>query len=688
MTFAEYFLLLQRRWRVWVAGLILGLMAGAVVSTLAQTEYTATATSFVTVAERVDNSGQGEIFQGSQFAVQRVKSYAPLVGSPDVLQPVIDELGLTMSLRDLGQEVSVSSAPETVLLDVAATDPDPVLAARIADAVSLRLGQVIETLETAKGAGVSNVTVSLAKRASVPTQPSSPRIVLNLILGACVGLALGLVAAVLRQHLDKRIKTSEDVRALTDMSPLGSTIFERSARRRPLVALDWRSGAAERYRTVRTALKFATVDRELRHFVVTSAVSGEGKTSVACNLAISWAQSGAAVCLVEADLRRPEVAHFLGIDGSLGLSDLLVNEASIADVLLPWNHGMLTVLPAGALPPDPAALLGSAAMANLVVTLRDRFDVVIYDSPPILAVTDAAVLGHQVDGVVFVIRSGSTRRDQVAASVESLRRTRLTLLGSVLTGERIRGRRRAHEYKSELGPDRTELAPLVGSEAPPVRAAVAARDDDVPPAKEQHPAPGPDGRRRLQQLMLAAAPQEPEIQDARAWLRMAAGFGSDLRVDGVEAADVDVRLRMGADRSGSGEAIHLTVQPRLLPNSDRYFVDVRLEPQRNLLVTIGRHLGGLETRLRTDTVPGLVVEPGQLVQVRVQALGIAPTTLRAKVWPAGHPEPDAWTSTVIDDAAGLQRAGGVGLHSRPSGSATNAPVSGIFEDLWVGPTTA
>src|SRR5690606_1595360 len=231
----------------------------------------------------------------------------------------------------------------------------------------------------------SSVKVSLARPANVPLRPSSPRVLLNLVLGGVAGLAVGLVGAVLRHHLDTRVKTPDAIRSLIGVSPLGATLHERAAAKRPLVALEWRSASAERYRTVRTALKFASVDRDLRHFVVTSSESGEGKTTAATNLAISWAQAGSAGCLVGADLRRPGISSFLGIDGSLGVSDVVVGESRLDEVLVPWNHGMLAVLPAGSLPPDPAALLGSSAMASLIATLRDRFDVVIYDSPPLLS---------------------------------------------------------------------------------------------------------------------------------------------------------------------------------------------------------------------------------------------------------------------------------------------------------------
>jgi succinoglycan biosynthesis transport protein ExoP len=246
MTFAEYFVVLQRRWRVWAAGLLLGLLCGVGASATAQTLYTATATSFVTVSEQVDSGGQGEIFQGSQFAVQRVKSYVPLAKSPEVLEPVIADLDLGVTARQLARRVSVTSAPETVLLDVSVDDPDPQLAASTADAISVELGTVIEELETTREDGRSSIKVSLARPADVPLRPSSPRVPLNLALGAVAGLAVGMVGAVLRHHLDTRVKTPDGVRALTDMSPLGSTLHERGASKRPLVALDWRAASAER----------------------------------------------------------------------------------------------------------------------------------------------------------------------------------------------------------------------------------------------------------------------------------------------------------------------------------------------------------------------------------------------------------------------------------------------------------
>ncbi len=435
MSFVEYVALLQRRWRIWTTMIVVGLLVALGFNFFSERQYSAVATSFVNVVE-TGTPGSSNIFQGSQFAVSRMASYAALSSSPDVLQPVISKLGLSYSPRELRQLVDVSSPADSVLLRVSAENPDPRRAAAIADEVSRQLGLVIEKLETPRGRNASPVKVTLIQPADVPVSPSSPRVWLNLLLGLVGGAALGLLVALLRHALDRRLKTADDIRAITHVAPLGSTVYNRAAKRDPLVAMNHRSLDAERYRTIRTALKFADVDHELHHFVISSPMPGEGKTSVASNLAISWAQTGARVCLVDAGLRRPMVSKIFGIDKEAGLSDVLVGDVELDDVLVPWNDGLLTVLPAGSLPPDPAALLGSASIAKLVSDLRTRFDIVIYDSDPLVAVPDAALLGRSLDGMVLVVRAGSTTRDQLSASLDTVREARVTLLGTVRFGAR------------------------------------------------------------------------------------------------------------------------------------------------------------------------------------------------------------------------------------------------------------
>lgn len=477
MTFSEYAAILQRRWRVWLSFLVIGVLAAVAYNATATVRYTATATAFVNVSDGIRGQ-QSQNFQNSQFAVQRVKSYTTLVDSPRVLEPVIDDLDLDLTVRELAKKTSMTSPPDTVIMEVSVVDEDAEQAAELANAVTTSLGGVIEEIESngtvsRNGQPQTNVRVSVTAPATPPLSPSSPRTLINLVLGALVGLSLGMVAAVVRNHYDRRLKGADDVREVTGISPLGTTAHQPSSQRMPLVALDWRSEAAERYRTIRTALRFASIDHEVRNFVVTSPLSGEGKSTTACNLAISLAQGGASVCLVEADLRRPRAAGYLGVEGNLGLSDVLVGEASLDEVLVSWNHALLQILPAGSLPPDPVALLESAAMGNLVDTLAERFDVVVYDAPPMLPVTDATVLGEKVDGLLVVVRSGKSLKEDLGLALDKANAARVKVLGTVLVGVKREGRSGEHAYTPDITAQRTELVPTTNE--PPVR-----------PANDQH----------------------------------------------------------------------------------------------------------------------------------------------------------------------------------------------------------
>ena len=167
-------------------------------------------------------------------------------------------------------------------------------------------------------------------------------------------------------------------------------------------------------------------------------------------------------------------------------------------------------------------------------------------------------------------------------------------------------------------------------------------------------------------------------------IRMAnPGSGPGAALDSIDSDDTDVRVRLGSDKAATGGGTYLTVQPRRVTAADRYYADVRLQATGAVSLILGRAVGDAETTLQTRTVTGLTATPGQLLQVRVQATGTAPTTFRAKVWPVGEPEPDAWTASVTDSTAVLQAPGGVGLRTYLSGSATNAPVLGLFDELEV-----
>ena len=215
---------------------------------------------------------------------------------------------------------------------------------------------------------------------------------------------------------------------------LGVTLFEAAAKTKPLVMVEApRSPLAEAYRTLRTNLSYVDIDHDRKSIVITSAVSGETKTTTSCNLAIALAQSGARVLLVEADLRRPMAATSLGMENAVGLTTVLTGQVDLDSAVQSWGGGLFDFLGSGALPPNPTELLGSRQMGELIAVMSERYDMVIFDAAPTLPVADAAVLAAQFQGAVYVARHGRVTVDQVRHAMDNMARVSANVLGVVLT---------------------------------------------------------------------------------------------------------------------------------------------------------------------------------------------------------------------------------------------------------------
>ena len=309
------------------------------------------------------------------------------------------------------------------------------------------MGVNIERLETPRETGgKSPVKVTTTVPSLGPTSPISPKIPLNLALGLLAGLALGVITAVIREQQDTTVK-GDELEDLTGRPALALIGLNPQVKTQPLITMQGHGRGVEEFRSLRTTLQFVDVDQPPRVIVITSALASEGKTTTACNLAIALAQSSLRVCLVEADMRRPNAATLMGVDGSIGLSNVVAGQIDLADALMPWHRGLLTILPAGTTPPDPTRLLGSKNMAAVLATLRADFDFVIIDAPPILPVSDAAVLARAADGAVLVARYGKTRREQLTSAIADLEAVKARLIGTALTMVPARGQRdlRGHD---------------------------------------------------------------------------------------------------------------------------------------------------------------------------------------------------------------------------------------------------
>lgn len=430
MELRDYIRVLRKNWLLIVVITLVGLGAAAGYSLTRTPTYESTSKVFVSAQ---GTSSVAELQQGNSFTQARVSTYVSLVTTQTVLVPVIGELGLNVSSEELAAKVDASAALNTLIINITVADPDPVLAAELADAIAESLAQTVEAIEKPASGAESPVRLTQVQQAQVASSPASPNVPVNLALGFLVGLALSIGIAVLREVLDTRIRTERDVRELTEAPIIGGIAFDPKAKERPLIVQeDPRSPRAESFRALRTNLQFIEFDGR-KSFVVTSSIQSEGKSTTAANLAIAMADAGLRVMLVDADLRRPKLASYLGLEGGAGLSDVLASRAQLADVVQRWGRQNLYVLLAGTVPPNPSELLGSKAMAQLVGDLESAFDVVLFDMPPLLPVTDAAIVAKSVGGAIVVVGAGRTTRHQLEGALTSLEQVGARVGGLVLT---------------------------------------------------------------------------------------------------------------------------------------------------------------------------------------------------------------------------------------------------------------
>ena len=479
MSLSKFLSVLRRRVWLIVATLLICLLGSGVASALATRTYTATAGLYFSVrtAASVDDLAVGATFSQTQLA-----SYATLALTPKVLEPAADRLGLPGGADALAGKVSVTALDGTVVLDVSAVDTDPAQAARIANAVARQVITAVEALSPADAeSGRPSVEATVVTPATAPSSATTPNTTLNVGAGAVLGLLLGILLALGREALDTRVRTAAELAEVTRTPVIGTLGSESGRRKGVVMERAPHSPQAEAYRQLRTNLQFLDVGGHRdaaegghRVLTVSSSLAGEGKSTVAVNLAIALAETSARVLLVDADLRRPSVAPVLGLEGAAGLTTVLLGQAEVGEVVQDWGAAGLQVLTSGPLPPNPSELLGSVGMRRLIAELRTDYDYVILDSAPLLPVADGAVLAGLVDGTLLLVNVTQVRRHQLAESLRNLARVEAPVLGVVLN--RVARDERSYGYWADeqaveaAGPDRTP-APARPAEPVPARSA-------------------------------------------------------------------------------------------------------------------------------------------------------------------------------------------------------------------------
>jgi capsular exopolysaccharide synthesis family protein len=428
VTFQDYLVVLRERWLLVVFGLLLGVTGAGAHAFLATPQYSTSATFFISTPDLGDDISKA--YQGSLLSEQKIKSYTELATGPRITSQVEKQLGGPLS----SSGISASARPDTVLLTITVTDPSPLRAQQVAAAFADQFVALVAEIEKPAAGGTPAVAAKIVEAPPLPTGPVSPIPARDLALGLILGVMLGVGIAVLRHTTDRSVKSAQALSALVEAPVLGATAFDTAARTSPLVMYDQpQSPLAESFRQLRTNLQYIDMDHTAKLVVITSSLPGEGKTTTSCNLAIALAQGGARVAIVEADLRRPKAAQYLGLENAVGLTNVLTGQLELKAALQPWADGMFDFLGSGPLPPNPSELLASRQMSDVLEELAATYDVVLFDAPPTLPVADAAVLTAQCHGALFIGRHGKVTQDQVRAAAANLHRVSANVLGVILT---------------------------------------------------------------------------------------------------------------------------------------------------------------------------------------------------------------------------------------------------------------
>jgi capsular exopolysaccharide synthesis family protein len=448
----DYLTVLRKRWLIIVVCLLAGVLAATLLVKTSPKVYTASAQIFV-AASSEDNTAA--LNNGNTFAQARVQSYTSVANSPAITDAVVKQLGLDISPNKLAHKISADAPLNKVLLNLHVTDGSPTQAARIANAVASQFVVYVESIERlSAGSNASPVELTVIHPALVPGIPTSPNVDLDFAIGLLAGLIVGLGGAALGETLDTRIRTVADVGEYVDAAVLAVVPLDKRTGNSPVASrANDRGPRSEAFRQLRTNLQYIRIDAPPKLIAVTSAVSGEGKTTTAVNLASTMAEAGLRVCLVDADLRRPRVASYLELVAGAGLTSILAGKASIGDVIQPIGPN-LAVITCGPIPPNPAELLASAHFRALLHDLAELNDYVVIDSAPLLPVADGSEVASAADVSLLVVQAKRTNREQLRQAAESLNKVGAHLGGVVFNMVGARDSGTYHAYYSSDRPAR------------------------------------------------------------------------------------------------------------------------------------------------------------------------------------------------------------------------------------------
>jgi len=490
-------------WLILLAGIIAG-VAAYFGPTLFAPTYETSIQLFVSVPSRSSYLTEANMFSSTYMT----STYSQMITDYPVLRQVIDELDLSMPIEDLRESISISEVQRTQLIDITVKGADPNLIVSIANKLGEVFSKRISDLQAARytaskqalseqvnemDALIENTTAELAQVTDLNQRPqiearlaeykqlyadlvssfeevrmaeaetttnvivSDPAVyvervgltpIVSSILGVIAGISLAIVGVIVIDVLDDSIKEPEQIQQKFNIPVLG-TITKYKITKGKVISQDQpRSPTTESYRSLRTNLLYASQEKKLRRIVVTSPVPNEGKTTIASNLGVVMAQVGKKVAVIDADFRVPALHANFGLENNHGLSQLFnVDLENIDEYTQTSQVQGLTIITSGPLPYDPTELLASDKMINILDRLNMDNQVVIIDTPPVLNVSESSALAAEMDGVIIVVKAGSTNMDLLKQTIDQLRGVRAEIVGIVLNHVTVKGYQNRYDYK-------------------------------------------------------------------------------------------------------------------------------------------------------------------------------------------------------------------------------------------------
>ncbi len=493
----------QWSWVMILAAIIAG-AAAYLISDRMRPFYESSTTVLVNEAPATQATDYSSVLMSKQLT----STYAQMMTKDSILNEVIRKAGIVNTIDEVKDWITVSAVRDTQLIQISVITTDPDYSAKIANTVvdvfaeqiqsiqSERFAQSKEALETQLSETNKQITyysklvenatseedkerldlkltqyrsiyanlllsyeqIRLSEAQSVSSvvqvelatpdpEPVSPKIFLNTALAAIGGFILAMMIVILREMLDDSIKTPKEIIRKFHLPVLGVINRYRKELSLPISATDPRSPTAEAYRSLRTNVSYTAVDRPVHTILVTSAEPGEGKSTTISNLGVVLAQNGNRVIITDCDMRHPKMHEYFNLPNRLGISSLFVQPDGLKNAIQTTAVSGLSLLTTGALPANPAELMGSKAMQTILSMMRQTADIILIDTPPLLAVTDAAALAPSVDGVILVVQPGKTRSSAFQQSLEQLQQVKARVLGVVLNNVVTKGKSYGYHYR-------------------------------------------------------------------------------------------------------------------------------------------------------------------------------------------------------------------------------------------------